>query len=92
MNIDLVPSSIRASDLQILDMALETRLQDLKRIEDSLDAASKEQSQKYEHVMKLLEFYGQLLKNTTSNHEAKFGELKVLISGPNQQSFILQKL
>lgn len=92
MNIDLAPSSIRASDLQILDMALETRLQDLKRIEDSLDAASKEQSQKYEHVMKLLEFYGQILKNTTSNHEAKFGELKVLISGPNQQSFILQKL
>jgi hypothetical protein len=57
-----------------------------------LDAASKEQSQKYEQVMKLLEFYGQILEKTTSNHEAKFGELKDLISGPNQQSSILQKL
>jgi hypothetical protein len=57
-----------------------------------LDATSKEQSQMYEHVMKLLEFYGQILEKTTSNHEAKFGELKDLISGPNQQSSILQKL
>jgi hypothetical protein len=32
-------------------------------------------------VMKMLKGYGQKLENTTSNHEAKFGEMKDLISG-----------
>lgn len=39
-------------------MAPDTRFQDLKKLEDSLESANKEQSLKYEQIMKLLERYG----------------------------------
>ena len=43
--------------------------------------------------MKLLEIYGQQLKDIKSTHEAKFRKLKKLISELSyQQSSILQKL
>jgi tRNA A-37 threonylcarbamoyl transferase component Bud32 len=58
-------------------MAPDTRAQDLRRLEDSLVSANKEQATKYEQVTKLLEGYGQKL----NSHKAKFGDINDLISG-----------
>jgi hypothetical protein len=62
-------------------MALDTQSQDFKRLENSLESSGKKQAQKYKQVMKMLEVFGQNPENTKSIHEAKFGELKDLISG-----------
>lgn len=73
-------------------MALDTRSQDLKWLEDSLES-DKDQAQKYEHMVKILDSYNKKLENTTSNHEVRLDELKDLISGLSyQQISILQTL
>jgi hypothetical protein len=74
-------------------MAPDMRFQDLKKLENSLESVNKEQSLKYEPVMKLLEGYGQKLESTRTNHEIKLDELKNIINGSSfQHSSFLQKL
>lgn len=71
-------------------MAPDMRFQDFKKLENSLESVNKEQSLKYELVMKLLEGYGQKLESTRINHEIKIDELKNIISGsPFQDSSFL---
>jgi hypothetical protein len=49
--------------------------------------------QKYEHMVKILDFYNKKLENTKFNKEARLGELKDLISGLSyQHTLILQTL
>jgi len=70
-------------------MPPDTRTQDLRHLEESLESANKEHATKYEQVTKLLEVYGQKMES----HEVKFGEIKDLINGLKfQQSSFLQKL
>ena len=56
-------------------MALDIKSQDLKRLEESFESASKEKSHKYEQVMESSEGYVQQLEAIKYIHEAKFGEL-----------------
>jgi len=89
LEITLVSTSIRACELWTPAMPPDTRTQDLRRLEESLQSANKEHAAKYEQVTKLLEVYGQKMES----HEVKFGEIKDLISGLTfQQSSFLQKL
>jgi len=62
-------------------MALNTRTQDLKKLKNSLEAVSKDQTQNYEQLMKMLKTYNHKLKTTRTNHEAKINELAKLIRG-----------
>uniref|UniRef100_A0A2K2BL78 Pentatricopeptide repeat-containing protein n=1 Tax=Populus trichocarpa TaxID=3694 RepID=A0A2K2BL78_POPTR len=71
----LAISDIRATNLRMQAMALDTKSQDLRRLEESFEPASKEKSQKYEQVMESPEGYDQQLEVTKYVHEAKFGEL-----------------
>lgn len=71
----LAISDIRATNLRMQAMALDTKSQDLRRLEESFESASKEKSQKYEQVMESPEGYDQQLEVTKYVHEAKFGEL-----------------
>jgi hypothetical protein len=62
-------------------MALNTRTQDLKKLKNSLEAVSKDQTQNYEQLMKILKTYNHKLETTRTNHEAKINELAKLIRG-----------
>ena len=89
LEITLVSTGIRACEPWTPAMPPDTRTQDLRRLEESLQSANKEHAAKYEQVTKLLEVYGQKMES----HEVKFGEIKDLISGLTfQQSSFLQKL
>ena len=89
LKILLVPTGIRAFEPWTQDITSNTRAHDLRRLEDSFKSDNKEHAMKYEQVTKLLEGYGKIL----DSHEAKFGEIKNLISRLTfQQSTFLQKL
>jgi hypothetical protein len=93
LKIYLATSGIRASDLQTSIMPLETRSQDLKKLEDSLEVANKEQSARHAQVLTQLETYGQQLHTIKATQDNKIAELKDLISGiAYQQSTLLQRL
>ena len=67
-------------------MPPDTRTQDLRRLEETIESANKEHAAKYEQVTKLLEVNGQKMES----HEVKFGEIKDLIGGLTfqQNSFL----
>jgi hypothetical protein len=74
-------------------MPPETRSQDLKKLEDSLEVANKEQSARHVQVLTQLETYGQQLHTTKATQDNKIEELKALISGiAYQQSTLLQRM
>jgi hypothetical protein len=77
IEISLVSTGIRACEPWTLAMVPDTRAQDLRRLEESLEFANKEHAVKYEQVTKLLEVYGQKM----DGHKVNFGEIKHLISG-----------
>jgi hypothetical protein len=80
LKIQLAISGIRVIDLRTSAIALDTRSQDLKKLEDSFDVVNKEQSMRHEQVLTLLETYGYLLHTTKSTQDTKIEKLKELIS------------
>lgn len=74
----LPPSGFKIIDLKMQAMALDIRSQDLKRLKESLEVVNKDQSHKYEQVLKSLEV-------TKFVHEANFVKLKELINGLSHQ-------
>jgi hypothetical protein len=74
----LPPSGFKIIDLKMQAMALDIRSQDLKRLKESLEVVNKDQSHKYEQVLKSLEV-------TKFVHETNFVKLKELISRLSHQ-------
>lgn len=65
-------------------MALDTRFQEIRKLEESMKAANEDQAQRHEQVMKLLEIYGQQ-PITKLVQDTKIEELKELMNGLSYQ-------